>query len=269
MRGAIPSWGDQRTLAGFWAHVTGAEYRYLVGIVPWSQRLSRIGFALRDLLTQPGPVGLLLAIGWGIPTLWRTGRPLALWSATLALVSLTFAVTYGGADGTVYLLPWTWAWCVWAGVGAGALLASLVAVDGRLQRGAVVGGLVMALVWTLVVQYPQMDLHRDTDTRDQALATLSALPRRALLVTADDASTFGTWYIQRALGARPDVAVIDYRLLPWPWYRSQLARVLGLADGQSVCASLQTSKRPILRLTPAGKITPATSTLFAPPVCPQ
>src|SRR5262249_1330266 len=124
-RGVVPSWGDERTLAGLWAHVSGAEYRYLVGIVPWSQRLGRISFSPRDLLSQPGPVGLVLALWWGIPSLWRSARWAVVFSGVMAGISLIFAVSYGGADGTVYLLPWTWAWCLWAGVGAYYAYAAL------------------------------------------------------------------------------------------------------------------------------------------------
>jgi len=243
-RGATPSWGDQRTVGGLWAHVSGQEYRYLAGIVPWSQRIGRLSFAVRDLLLQPGLAGLILAVGWGLPYCWRKQRPLALATGTVALGSLVFAISYGGADGSVYLLPWTWAWCVWGGVGLFDLGRSL-----RLERRTVALLLIMIVagssIWLLTTQYRALDLSADTTYRDQVIAQLEALPPAAILVTDDDAETFGAWYAQHALELRPDVLVVDTRLLARAWYRVQLAQQLGLPDEAPLCVVLAQPKQPV------------------------
>lgn len=245
VRDVLPTWGDQRTLAGLWAHISGAEYRYLAGIVPWSQRIGRLSFAARDLLAQPGLVGLALAAFLGISYGWEHNRPFMLASATLALISLGFAVSYGGADGTVYLLPWTWAWSIWAGFGVKAGLELVRRFRPTpLATAAVAVALAVTLAWTAIHQRPHLDLHADTSARDAVIAALQDLPQTAVYITDDDAQTFGTWYVQHTLGVRPDVLVVDTRLLARDWYRTQLKHALNIADGSSLCAALAAGSRP-------------------------
>lgn len=248
-REALPSWGDPRSPWGWWQHISAAEYRYLVGAAPWSQRLARLGHAARDLLAQPGPIALALAIGWGLPRGWHSDRPLLALSGIVALSSLLFAIGYGGADSSVYLLPWTWAWCVWAGLGAGALWTQLGGSARRWLLRSVLGALLAGgLVWSLAVQYRSLDLHADTSERERVVARLMALEPDAIVLTSADADTFGGWYLQRALGVRRDVLVVDTRLLRWSWYRAQLARQLGATDDGAICRTLQSSARPRYRL---------------------
>ncbi len=246
-REAVPSWGDTRSVDGFWRHVSGTEYRALVGVVPWSQRLARLSYAARDLLVQPGPIALGLSIGWGLPHAWRSDRPLLVLSGGVAAISLLFAIGYGGADSTVYLLPWTWAWCVWAGMGAESVWSYMTL---RMPRLAPLFGALLALglLWPLATQYRAMDLHADIGERERVIAHVMSLPPDAILFTAADADTFGVWYVQRALAVRRDVVVIDTRLAHQSWYRAQLARLLQVADGVSLCQALQTSTRPRYRI---------------------
>lgn len=247
-REAVPSWGDARTIAGFWRHVGATEYRYLVGVVPWTQRLGRVGYAARDLLVQPGPVALLAAIGWGLPTAWRSDRPLLVLSAGVALCSLLFAIGYGGADSSVYLLPWTWAWCVWAGLGVAAIWSRISGAYRRVLRAGLVVILLLSLGWALAARYDRLDLHADSAERERINALLGQMAPDALLFTSADADTFGAWYLQRALAVRRDVLVIDTRLLRWSWYREQLVNPLDATNERSICQALQSTNRPRYRI---------------------
>lgn len=245
MRDTVPTWGDQRTLAGLWAHISGAEYRYLAGIVPWSQRVGRLSFAARDLLVQPGWIGLSLAAFLGIAYGWEHNRPFMLATATLAFTSLLFAISYGGTDGTVYLLPWTWVWSIWAGFGVKAGLELVRrSSPAPLATAAAAAVLLGTLAWTVIQQRLELDLHTDTSAREDAIAVLRDLPETALFVTNDDAQTFGAWYVQYTLGVRPDVLVVDRRLLARDWYRAQLRHALQVTDDASLCAALAAGNRP-------------------------
>ncbi|HEY0607720.1 MAG TPA: DUF2723 domain-containing protein [Herpetosiphonaceae bacterium] len=253
-REAVPGWGDARTIGGFWRHVSAAEYRYLVGVVPWPQRLGRLGYVVRDLLTQPGPVALIAAIGWGLPAGWRSDRPLLVLSGGVALCSLLFAIGYGGADSSVYLLPWTWAWCMWAGLGVVAIWRQITGEHRRVLRAGLAAILLLSLSWTLSARYERLDLHADSTERERVNALLSQLAPDALIFTSADADTFGAWYLQQALGVRRDVLVIDTRLLRWPWYREQLIDPLSAANPQSICQTLQSTTRPRYRIDATGNV---------------
>ncbi|HEY0733861.1 MAG TPA: DUF2723 domain-containing protein [Herpetosiphonaceae bacterium] len=267
-REAVPSWGEARTIGGFWQHVSAAEYRYLVGVVPWSQRLGRLGYVVRDLLVQPGPVALLAAIGWGLPAGWRGDRSLLVLSGGVAFCSLLFAIGYGGADSSVYLLPWTWAWCVWAGLGAAAIWGQIVGEHRQALRSGLAAILLVSIGWTLGARYNRLDLHADSAERERVNALLSQLAPDALIFTSADADTFGAWYLQRALGVRRDVLVIDTRLLRWPWYREQLIDPLPADNSQSICQTLQTIDRPRYRVDDSGSVQAVVGAApFDPAIC--
>lgn len=267
-RESVPSWGDPRTVGGFWRHISAAEYRYLVGVVPWSQRGGRLGYTMRDLLAQPGPLALIAALGWGLRLGWSAHRPLLVLSGGVALSSLIFAIGYGGVDGTVYLLPWTWAWCVWAGLGLAALWTQIGGRFGWALRAGVAAIILLSLAWTLTTRYHRLDLHADSTERERVTALLNQLPSNAILFTSADADTFGVWYLQRALATRRDVLVIDTRLLRWPWYREQLIDPLAATNQQAICQTLQTTARPRYRLEGDGSLQTITAAApIDPAIC--
>jgi hypothetical protein len=262
-RMVAPSWGDATTLAGFWAHVRGAEYAYLVGITPWSQRLARLSFVARDLLSQPGLYGLILALGWGLAYGWREQRSLVVLSGVTALLSLAFALSYGGADGTVYLLPWTWSWCVWAGLGVQALNSG----ERRATRRGVTACLSLCLALTIggqLSRYPQLNLRADLSERERVAAALSSLPPAAIVLTHADADTFGSWYMQRAFDLRSDVLVIDRRLAGRPWYQRQTLIRLAQPPDRELCAALRTTARPLYQWSAPAQLIPASAALLCP-----
>lgn len=263
-RRAVPSWGQANTAVGLWAHVSGAEYAYLVGIVPWPQRLARLSFAARDLLTQPGLYGLALALGWGWPYGWQRQRPLLVFSAAVAGCSLLFALSYGGADGTVYLLPWTWTWSLWAGLGVQGLLAAELPLPRRVVAAGLIAGIVLACGWQLHTYGPRLNLRDDHSERERIVAGLRDLPPHTVLLTAADADTFGIWYVQQALRLRLDVLALDLRLAQQPWYQQQIRAALQTPGASDLCAALHASGRPLYRWQ-AGQLSRASAAV----VCPQ
>ncbi|HYF62314.1 MAG TPA: hypothetical protein VD886_05830, partial [Herpetosiphonaceae bacterium] len=160
-----------------------------------------------------------------------------------ALATLGWAISYGGADGAVYLLPLHLLGAFWAGLGAQVALGWLGERRPRLARWALLApAILLALAaW----RAPAISLRGDTRLRDEALATLRRAPPDAILVSADDRPTFALWYAQQALAARPDVAVIDSRLWGRAWYRRRLPCAGPELAGLAEC------RRPLVFL-PAG-----------------
>jgi len=246
MRAAVPSWGDLQTLAGFWAHVSGAEYRFLAGMVPWPDRLQRLGFVARDLGAQPGAAALLLALWPGLAWGWRRERSLGILTVGIGLVSLVFAVGYGGADSTAYLLPWTWAWTVSAGVGARIALEYVGRASGRWVwlRYSCWILLIGSMLVPAVPRYRALNLQAYTVERERIARILASLPRAAILLSEDDAETFGVWYLQQAFRMRRDVLVLDVRLIERSWYHRQIQGALGVHGAGNACAVLGDGTRP-------------------------
>jgi hypothetical protein len=220
-------WGEPYHLAGLLGHVTGALYhRYLFMGAP-ADALSRTAHAATLLVGQLGWPGFVLGVV-GAWWLWQVVRPLALAGLVTGAGSALFAVNYYARDSEVYLLPLFVVWAVAAGVGALAVARLIGDALGR-QAGWRLGLVVVLLLSaSALVQvargYGQVDASGDVAAREFSRTVLAALPPRAVLLSDSDAHTFSLWYGQEVLGLRPDVAVVDLRLLQWGWYRATLAR---------------------------------------------
>jgi hypothetical protein len=140
--------------------------------------------------------------------------------AAVALLSLLFAVLYNAADGEVYLLPVVMALAIWAGLGAAWLLREGPRIVRRLGPAALAG----AVVWQVVSAWPLVDVSRDREARLWGEALLRDAPPGALVRSSSDRHTFVLWYLQHVERLRPDVAIVDDRLLAFGWYRRQVRR---------------------------------------------
>ncbi|GAA5527479.1 DUF2723 domain-containing protein [Herpetosiphon gulosus] len=204
------SWGDWSSVEGAIAHISASEYRYLVGAVPLSEQIQRLILACRDLLASYWWIVGPLLIGFG----WTKIIPAQRWMLVgWAGVTLLWAISYGGADAQVYLLP--------IHVLAGWLLG--IGVVGLAQYRQIAGWMWLAPVLSLLA-LPlgwQFSLRDQTQIRDQAIVLLQQQPHNGQLLSNDDQTTFSAWYVQNVLGIRPDVEVIDQRLQQQPWYQQR------------------------------------------------
>ncbi len=241
--GATPAsnWSDvgPTNLAGLQRHFLGSDYGYLVLAAPLGQSLARLAAAVGMLVGQFGPVGL--GLGWlGLVVLGlnRAGRPwLALSLSGLGLHTF-WAAIYAAENSEIYLLPVFGLWAVLIGLGLGWLsLLLLSGLPGFFQAGLFQkNSPLVTLVLTLVVglglpllgllsHYAELDASRDRGAETWARATLDAAPPAALVLSSSDATSFALWYVHYARGSRPDLAVVETRLLGQEWYRRNLHRL--------------------------------------------
>lgn len=216
------NWGAPVGWRPFWAHVGAAAYRHYLFQVPPAAVPGRLSAVAGLLLRDYCPWGLLLGLG-GLYLLGQKDRPALALLAVPAGLGLVLAVTYGGANSQVHLLPLYVALSIAGGVAAGAVAQRL---EERFPRlGGRLAWLLPALsLVLLVVGWPQWSLRNDPGPLPDMRRRLSALPSGSLLLTDRDEATFPLWYAQVEERSRPDVAIVDVRLLPWPWYRQQLPR---------------------------------------------
>jgi hypothetical protein len=108
-----------------------------------------------------------------------------------------------------------------AGIGTARLLNL---AQQQIGTKAAVGlglGLLVAFSLRITVIAPSLDISADDSAISFGKRALTNLPSEALLISEHDETTFSLWYRQ-ALGERPDVVVIDRRLLAYDWYQRQL-----------------------------------------------
>ncbi len=117
--------------------------------------------------------------------------------------------------------------------GAALLASALTRVARAAERAAWAAALFASCAW-LALRVPEHDRHEDQVARDYGLALLAEAQGPSVIVTFGDNATQALAYLQVVEGARPDVAVVSFRLLEHDWYREVLgaeARGLVLPAG--------------------------------------
>lgn len=191
------SWGNPETFTGWWAIVSGAQYRANVLAV---HPLSRLGPMASFMGAQFAWVGWI-ALAWAL-------RHRSTWlEATVSLVFIGYAMTYAAVDYTVFALP--------------ALLllgrALPLAFEQRPGVALVLPFLLIALNFVPIARTNAYTV------RQAILPTLSTAPEDAVVITPGDGTTGILWYLQHVEGVRADVCLVDYNLFQFDWYRANVA----------------------------------------------
>jgi len=216
-KGAI-TWGEPNTLGGMWALVSGQLYQGYLLSVSDSVLLARLA-ALTHYLIEPGFVVLALA-GAGIWRTWREHRGLVVATVVSAGGYVVYALGYGSVDSFVYLLPVF----LPLGIAVGGGLVQLLADIPPRWHGLTIGALVIFTLLMGVLNWKSVDLHHDTAAETFWQSVLAQAPANAVLLTDTDRETFALWYALFALKNRPDVTVVDTRLVAFDWHRADLQR---------------------------------------------
>ena len=240
------NWGDPSTAARWLAHVTAEAYRPYFLARPLLDELPRVPQAAALLARQSGWPGMALA-GLGLIWLWANRRAFAVGTAGVASFFAGFAVLYNAQGSEVYLLPTVQLLAIAAGVGAAWILRGVR----RPLLQAALFALPLLLAWRLWTAWRAVDASRDREARLWGEALLRSAPPAALVRSSSEQHTFVLWYLQHVEGVRPDVAIVDDRLLAFVWYRHQLLRQYpqlsgtGIADDvdRGVAERLQRERR--------------------------
>lgn len=200
-------WGNPTTQRNWWTLVSGAIYRpnqfaftHIDFLAKTEQWVSQLGWAfLLFLLITP----LLSRISSPHPLQSSSPRlPLAITAVFLIL----YAFLYNTNDSIVLILP------------ALFIIYLLFAPSLMLLEGF---ALALPLLY-LLLNFSAMDLRNDDGIRPYAEDLLATAPPHAILQTNGDPALFSLWYFHFIEGQRSDIAIVDYHLFGFDWYRQQL-----------------------------------------------
>ncbi len=221
--GSPVNWGNPDSLESLWWIVSGQYYQWRVFALPVYNLWPRLLDWAKLLGDQFGWLGLALALygfGFSKPR-WTRYR----WITGWVFISFAvFALGYSTLDAYVLLIPAFMMVALWLGLGAAGLLEK---VSGWREARAwitPVGGILLAV---MVLANAWANLHHVDASQDQRATNfgrkiLETAPQDAVLYTLDDEDTFPLWYYHFALGERPDLAILQIRLLPEDWYRQTM-----------------------------------------------
>jgi hypothetical protein len=226
------TWGDQRTVGGFLAHLLRQEYGTLrLGAeayqrdVSFTQQLGLYAtFQFREMLF----VGVPLALA-GLWAGLRSAatRPVAAWlAASLVLYLLVFHALanlpignplFLGVQERFWQMPGLIVAAL-AGLGAAALLQRSPAW----LKGAPAAAALLVLLQA-GLHYARQDRSDAWEFRDYGRALLEPLPAGALLLARGDLIINTLHYAQLVDGFRTDVRVVDLERITYPWMTPVLA----------------------------------------------
>ncbi|MCB9009536.1 MAG: DUF2723 domain-containing protein [Ardenticatenaceae bacterium] len=201
-------WGDLTTLSGWWWLVSGQIYQANQFALPpnnfWPRLASWAGAFSQQLAMLGWP--LLFLAGWRVVG----GRFFSakLWGGLVgtAVFYLIYAFFYNTQDAIVLTLP---AWLILS-------LCLIPALNLVGKWGVILPGL--ALLLNLTSQNGA-NIH---NIRQQAAQIFASAPADAVLITSGDPDIFTLWYFHYVEGQRPDIILVDDKLLAFDWYRHHL-----------------------------------------------
>ncbi len=217
-RDPVMNWGNPRTLAGVWRHVSGWQYQAYLSFTP-SMLGENFESGLHLLLREFGPTWLplaLAAVASGLWFSWTRDRTIFWLLALIVLVNAGYNLSYSIAeDKDAYYLPTFIACATFAGLGLGSL-------GKRLQLAVPVALLLPAIA--LVGNWRGNDRSRYFMAQDYVDNIERAIAPDGLLLTLDWQVQSPMFYTREIEGQRRDIKVIDINLLRRTWYFDYLRR---------------------------------------------
>ncbi|MCG8608118.1 DUF2723 domain-containing protein, partial [bacterium] len=121
------------------------------------------------------------------------------------------------------------AFALWVGMGAGALLELVLNSIRTSQLLRKIGVVATLLLLCIAVPYNLFSFNFESHNRsgnyvawDYSYNILQTCEPDAIIFTNGDNDTFPLWYLQYVHGIRPDVRIVNLSLLNTPWYIKQL-----------------------------------------------
>ena len=180
-------------------YLSGRQFSWLVAPYTAAELLGEFGRTVGWLWAGFLGVGLPLGL-WGLWTLYRRDRSLALGLALAALPHTLFFIAYGAPDKETMFLPLFAVWAIFLGVG----LAQLEAMLPRRGRPALLA-LPLAL---LLVNLSYVDVSDFRSSQEDSVSRLTRADSGAV-VLAHWGDAGAMHYQQLVNGLRTDVAVIN------------------------------------------------------------
>jgi hypothetical protein len=206
------NWGNPDTPARLWAHISGEIYRryqfagdYQQNLMEWADQLVN-GF---------GILLLLLPLGWW--ELWQSERRFLMGSiVSFGAVTIYRAGYVAEGVDAYWLLP-NALLVMWTAAGAARWFRQM---DRRFALLLLVFPAVQ-----VVMNIEAMNLRDDTGVETFLVQALDVAPPDAVILSDDEKETFALWYAVYAEGRRPDVWIIDVRMVQWRWYVNNLEQL--------------------------------------------
>ncbi len=235
------NWGEPNTWERFKWVLMREGYRNLGaehGTDLWGRNLARFWLVFKEQFQDPAHhrvfsyllfAFMLGMAALGIYYIFRRLRVFALYSVGLSGLLLGGVIFYANPNpGYEWVLDnffsaFYFMLVVWVSAGLFFLWFFLRQRKAWAQK-LVAPLLVVLLAGTYISNFPVADGRGYYFSYDYGRNILRSCPQGALLFCAGDIDILPLWYLHYVEGMRPDVSVVTVQLLPYEWYRRDLAR---------------------------------------------
>jgi 4-amino-4-deoxy-L-arabinose transferase-like glycosyltransferase len=212
------NWGDPRTWDRFLWVVTAKQYQFFVFGLQAEEIPARLANWAGLLGTQFGWWGLALSLA-GAWWWWQRDRRFVLFCLTWMIPLGIYAFFYRPGDSQVYLISVFLLLALWWAEGTRYLLY----LSERLRpvwQQAVLVLIILLPLSSLGLNWRKVDVSDDWYARAFIQEILDGTESNGLIVVRRDQPTFALWYALYAENLRPDIAVVNGRMLEFVWYRN-------------------------------------------------
>jgi hypothetical protein len=225
-RSKVWAWGDTGKLSGLITHVLRAEYgTFSLAAKRAATTELRQHYVLTCLKQFPIQYAYLpfLAGLAGVVAVWRRSRAFALGLAgSLVFAAIVFpslmnlprTELHAEVTERFFLMPTV-------------LFAPLVAcglhlLQQRVRPAAIVAVLTLIIPLNALLSFSHANWKGDTLVERYLVASISSLPRNAIVLGRSDTLAPGMGWVTRVMKVRPDVRYIDTNILGLRWYYDQV-----------------------------------------------
>ena len=228
-RHPILNWGDPRSFAAIWAHITGKQYQVFLTFSPsiiGDQFLQFGRLLLREFGRPWLPITLVAALA-GFVSAWKRDRTAFVFLLVVVLANLAYTLNYEIAeDKDAYFLPVFLAFAIAAGIGLNFLLRAMLSKQSSPAGRFLLSSSVATLpVLALVGNWPFNNRSDYFIAHDYVENIQGTIEPNGLLFTLDWQVASPMLYTREVENRRPDIKAIDISLLRRSWYFDYLRRV--------------------------------------------
>ncbi len=214
------NWGNPSNWETFLWHIGGKQYRVWM-FASLESAIRQANYFVSLVLDAFGYVPIVL-IPFGIWHLFHRNRRMCWFLIILFVSDVAYAINYDINDIDAYFLPAFMVCGIWM---ASALLYGVEVVSKKSSAVSrlVMAGLCLLFVLPLGLHYRAVDQSSNRLVEQYVDDILKSVERKGIILSYQwDYFCSPFYYVQRAENRRPDVCMIEVKLLKRSWYLKQL-----------------------------------------------
>ncbi len=214
------NWGNPQTWQTFFWHIAAKQYRVWM-FSSFDSMITQLTYFIQLVLHSFGYLPILL-IPFGIWFLYHLHRPVCWFTVVFFLSDVVYSINYDIKDIDAYFLPAFVMCALWMSSAVLFFLTLVYRKKPGLYKPVIAAVCVLACI-PLFANYTAVDQSSENHVERYVSSVLQSLEPNALILSYQwDYFCSPLYYLQLVEAVRPDVTMIEVKLLKRSWYLKQL-----------------------------------------------